>query len=177
MFAPQALAGAPASNADSWDGYRSARARVFNAAAGAGVRHLVVLTGDVHSSWAYDLAPNPFDPVHYDPATGRGAVGTEIVTPAVTSPGGPPADRIPALYAARPHLKYVAGEQQRGYVVLDLTPQRLQADWWFVPTIVERSASERFAKGMVSGAVMPRLEEASTPAAPGSPPDPAPDLL
>lgn len=177
MFAPQALAGAPASNTDSWDGYRAARHRVFDAAAAAGVRHLVVLTGDVHSSWAYDLARNPFEPVNYDPATGRGVVGTEIVTPAITSPGGPAADRIASLYATRPHLKFVAGEQQRGYVVLDVTPQRLQADWWFVPSIVERSSSERFAKGMVSAAALPHLEEVSSPAASGPAPDPAPDLL
>ena len=63
MFAPQAPPGTqPAANTDSWDGYRAARGRVFDAAASAGVTHLVVLTGDVHSSWAYDLARDPFDP-------------------------------------------------------------------------------------------------------------------
>jgi hypothetical protein len=62
-------------------------------------------------------------------------------------------------------------------VVLDLSPQRLQADWWFVPTIVERNASERFAKGMISDAATPHFEEASGPATSGPSPDPAPDLL
>ena len=61
MFAPQSPAGKPAGSNDSWDGYRAARTRVFEAAAGAGVKHLVVLTGDVHSAWAYDLARDPFD--------------------------------------------------------------------------------------------------------------------
>ena len=177
MFAPQVQSGVPAGNTDSWDGYRAARNRVFDAAAHAGVRHLVVLTGDVHSSWAFDLARDPFDRAKFDPANGRGAVGSEIVTPAVTSPGGPAGDRIAALYAARPHLRFVAGEQQRGYVILDLTPQRLQADWWFVPTIAERSASERFAKGMASDAAKPHFEEMSLPAGPGPSPDPASDLL
>ena len=175
MFAAQTPAGAAASNADSWDGYRAARGRVFEAAAQAGVRHLVVLTGDVHSSWAYDLARDPF--AAYDPSTGQGGIGSEIVTPAVTSPGGPAADRIPALYASRPHLKFVAGEGQRGYVVLELTPERLQADWWFVPTVVQQIASERFAKGMVSDALRPHLVDAGAPMAPVPAPDPAPDLL
>jgi alkaline phosphatase D len=177
MFAPQTQAAQPASSTDSWDGYRSARTRVLDAATTAGVRHLLVLTGDVHSSWAYDLARDPFERANYDPATGRGALGTEIITPAVTSPGGPSAERAATLYATRPHLKYVAGESQRGYVVLDLTPERLQADWWFVPTILEPTTSERFAKGMASPAGRPHLEEVNGPAAPGSAPDPAPDLL
>jgi alkaline phosphatase D len=149
---------------------------VLDAVAATKVRHLVVLTGDVHSSWAYDLARNPFEKAGYDPNTGLGAIGTEIVTPSVTSPGGPPPDRVPALHAARPHLKYVTGEYH-GYVILDLSRERLQADWWAVPTITERSASERFAKGMVSGAVLPRLEDASRPSAAVAAPDPAPDLL
>ena len=73
--------------------------------------------------------------------------------------------------SARPHLKYVSGDY-RGYVVLDITPDRLQADWWYVPTIRERSASEQFGKGMVSEAGRPHLVDTSGPA--GS--KPSPDL-
>jgi alkaline phosphatase D len=172
MFAPQTPMGGPSASTDAWDGYRAARNRVFDAASGIGVKHLVVLTGDVHSAWAYDLARDPFS-AKYDAATGRGAIGTEIVTPAVTSPGGPAADRVPAILAARPHLKYVVG-QRRGYVVLDLTPERLQADWWFVPSIAERSASEQFGKGMVSEAGRPHLTEAASPLPARTSADPAP---
>ena len=64
--------------------------------------------------------------------------------------------------AARPHLKYVAGEH-RGYVVLDLTPERLQADWWYVPTILERSDSGTIRKGMVSEAGRPHLADVDRP--------------
>jgi alkaline phosphatase D len=175
MFAPQSPLGAPAANTDSWDGYRAARNRVFDAATGAGVKQLVVLTGDVHSAWAYDLARDPFT-AKYNAATGRGAMGAEIVTPAVTSPGGPAPDRVPALMAARPHLKYVVG-QQRGYTVVDITRERLQADWWFVPTITERSTSEQFGKGMVVEAGRPHLTPVSNPVPTRSSPDPAPEFL
>jgi alkaline phosphatase D len=171
MFAPQTPMGKPSVNTDSWDGYRAARSRVFDMAERAGVKHLVVLTGDVHSSWAYDLARNPFDTSTYDPASGRGAIGTEIVAPAVTSPNPLTVDRMPAILAARPHLKYVAGEH-RGYVVLDITPERLQADWWVVPTVTERTSEERFAKGIVSEAGRPHCIDAGQPAAT----KPAPDL-
>jgi alkaline phosphatase D len=173
MFAPQAPGGTPAGSTDSWEGYRAARGRVFDMAAGARVKHLMVLTGDVHSSWAYDLARDPFTAARYDPTTGRGAVGTEIVTPAVTSPNGLTPDRVAALQAARPHLKYVTG-RYRGYVVLDITRERLQADWWSVPTIAERSAAEAFEKGMVSAAGQPCLTDAGSPAPSRPSRDPAP---
>jgi alkaline phosphatase D len=163
MMSPQVPRGVPAPNSDSWDGYRAARNRVFDAATSAGVQHLVVLTGDVHSSWGYDLTRDPFDRKRYDPATGAGALGTEIITPSITSPAWPPADQLAAIQAARPHLKYVSGDE-RGYVVLDITRERLQADWWYVPTILERTASERFGKGMVSAAGQPHLVDASAPA-------------
>ena len=165
MMSPQVPPHAPATNADSWDGYSAARNRLFDAAAAAKVKNLVVLTGDVHSAWAYDLVRDPFDPKKYNPATGAGVIGTEIITPSITSPGWPPADQLAAIRAARPHLKYVTGEH-RGYVVLDLTPERLQADWWYVPTVLERSASEQFGKGMVSEARRPQLADASTPSPP-----------
>lgn len=165
MFAPQVPRGTAAVSNDSWDGYRAARERVFNAAAAAKSRHLVVLTGDVHSSWAYDLARDPFDRKKYDPSTGAGAIGTEIVTPSITSPTGLRREQFPALHAARPHLKYVSAEQH-GYVVLDVTRERLQADWWYVPTVLERTESEQFGKGLVSEAGHPHLADASTPAPP-----------
>jgi alkaline phosphatase D len=162
MMSPQAPPGASTPASDTWDGYRAARTRVFDAARAAGVQHLIVLTGDVHSSWAYDLAPEPFDSKRYDPATGRGALGTEIVAPPVSSPVWSPGDRLADIRRARPHLKYLAGEH-RGYVVLDITAERLQADWWYVPTVLERTASEQFGKGMVSEAGRPHLVEATNP--------------
>jgi alkaline phosphatase D len=165
MLAPQVPRGSAAVNSDSWDGYRAARDRLFDAAAAAKTRHLVVLTGDVHSSWAYDVARDPFDRKSYDPATGAGAMGIEIVTPSVTSPTGLRDDQLAALMSARPHLKYVSGAH-RGYTVIDITRDRLQADWWYVPSIVERTASEQFGKGMVSEAGRPHLVDASTPSPP-----------
>ena len=165
MMSPQVARGAASTSNDSWDGYRAARDRVFDAAAAANVKHLVVLTGDVHSSWGYDLVRDPFDRKTYDPSTGAGAIGTEIVTPSITSPAWPPEDQLATIKAARPHLKYVTG-QHRGYVVLDITRERLQADWWYVPTILERSESEQFGKGMVSAAGQPHLVDASAPATP-----------
>jgi len=163
MFSPQTAAGAATPNADSWDGYRAARARVLDAAAAAGSKHLVVLTGDVHSSWGYDIAPNPFDPKRYDPRTGQGAVGTEIITPAVSSPPGFNPSQTAQILAGRPHLKYFSTEY-RGYVVLDLTREQLQAEWWSVPTVLERTPAETLERSLVAAADRPGLAAAPSPA-------------
>ena len=83
----------------------------------------------------------------------------------MTSPTALSTNQAASLLAARPHLKYVSGEH-RGYVVLDITRERLQADWWYVPTVLERTASEQFGRGMISPAARPHLVEAATPASP-----------
>ena len=50
------------------------------------------------------------------------------------------------------------------YVVLDVQPKHIQADWFFVPTVTARTDEERFAKGFVSEAGAPHLVEVGTPA-------------
>jgi alkaline phosphatase D len=101
------------------------------------VNDIVILTGDIHSSWAHDLVFNPNDPAEYDPVTGRGCVGVEIVTPAITSPG------IPTVFLglveqARPfnqHIRY-SELTKRGFVILDITAERLQGAWYHFEDII-----------------------------------------
>lgn len=175
MFAPQTPAGQAAGNADSWDGYRVSRSRVFDMVERHKVPNFVVLTGDVHSSWGFDLPRGISDA--YDPATGLGSLGVEIVCPAVSSPTPfQPADaaaRTATLRAARPHLRYVDGVS-RGYVVMDVTRDRLQADWWLLDSVKARNSEQHFAKGLVCEAGRRHLVDASSPMAPVTGPDPAP---
>jgi alkaline phosphatase D len=166
MFAPQTEAGVRAGNPDSWDGYRASRARVFDMVERAKVRNLAVLTGDVHSSWAYDLPRRPFD--GYDTATGKGSLGVEFAGTSVTSPSnlgrGPDGPKqLADAMAARPHLRYVDG-RYRGYFIVDLTRERLQADYYAVATIEERSTNERFEKGLITESGRNHLIEVSSPA-------------
>jgi alkaline phosphatase D len=167
MFSPLSRPGAPAQSTDTWEAYRPARQRLIDAIAGEKLRNVVVLTGDVHSSWGYDIAPNPWD--GYDPGTGRGTLAVEIVVPAITSPSGfgTPAEaapRIEKLKKERPHLRYIEGTL-RGYVVLDVTRERVQADWYYVPTVTEKTTTEQFGKGLVSVAGSPHLSDVGAPAA------------
>ena len=165
MFAPMAPWGQPSGNKDAWDGYRPARDRVVDFLEATGMKNTVILTGDVHSSWAYDVAKDPWG--RYDAATGRGATAIELVTPSITSRTGwtaeTAAERLRTLRAARPHLRWADG-LSHGYLVLTVTREAVQSDWFGVPTIEERTGKEHFVKGFTSAFNTPHLIEASGPA-------------
>jgi len=164
MFAATTPWGQPAGNADAWDGYRPARDRVVDHLEGSGMKNAVILTGDVHSSWAYDIAKDPWET--YDRTTGRGTSAIEFVTPSVTSPSGwtteNAASRLGNAKASRPHLHWADG-LSHGYVVVNITKDAVQGDFFGVPTIEARTDKEIFVKGFVSEYNKPHLLEASTP--------------
>jgi alkaline phosphatase D len=124
-----AKAGLPL-NMDSWDGYPAARDRLLAAAQRAGA-DLVTLSGDSHNAWAFDLEHD-----------GKSA-GIEVGGHSVTSPGfesytrGISDDvRVAALRHSSPQLKW-ANTQDRGYVTVGFTPDRVTADWHSVASIRE----------------------------------------
>ncbi len=121
-------------NHDSWDGYPQARRRLLQAALDADA-NLVVLSGDSHNGWAFDLDLD-----------GHRA-GIEIAGTSVTSPGNE--DDYPGVapdvaaretIARNPQLKW-ANLHQRGYATLQLTPQRATAEWVFMRTIREHTTA------------------------------------
>ena len=177
MFAPQSEPGRPTNNPDSWDGYRVGRDRVFSMVEDLKLDNFVVLTGDVHSNWAFDLPRRPYD--GYDTTTGRGSLGIEFAGTSVTSLSnlgtGPDGEQqLASTRAARPHLHYVDG-RYRGYYLVDVTRERLQADFYGMSTIEKRSHEERFLKGFAAPAGQMHLTEQTSPApAPTTAPDPAP---
>ena len=74
----------------------------------------------------------------------------------------------------RPHLRWHDLDRQ-GYGLLDLAPERAQAEWWFVETVTERRADERFARALRTRAGRSHLEPvvlASRPPAGAPPPAP-----
>ena len=100
---------------------------------------VAVLSGDIHSSWAADLP-----------------VGAEFVSPSVTTdtfsrtvlpslPGLPALARRLFLSQNR-HLR-LCDLDHHGYVTVDVTPERIQGDWWHVDTIARRPSGERWAGG------------------------------
>lgn len=124
-------AGLP-SNMDAWDGYPAARARVFEAALAANA-NLVVLAGDTHNAWAFDLAHEGTP------------VGVELGGNSVSSPGFEtyltfvkPDTLAAALVAENEQLKW-ADTSQRGYMMVELTPARATTEYRFMAGIRQRS--------------------------------------
>ncbi|MNC94787.1 hypothetical protein D3C83_117370 [compost metagenome] len=52
--------------------------------------------------------------------------------------------RAPLLRQVAPHVKFLDGDGN-GYVVLDITSERILAEWYFVANVRERSADEKKA--------------------------------
>ncbi|MYX13370.1 alkaline phosphatase [Streptomyces sp. SID8374] len=138
---------------DAWDGYTASRQRVLAGAESAGVQNLMVLTGDVHVSYAFDLKKD-FD----DPSSRT--VGTEIVTTSISS-GKDGAER-PANWQnqtrANPHMKHYNG--RRGYAVVTLTEKEARADFRTVSAVTTPGAPVTTAASFVTEAGNPGLKPA-----------------
>jgi alkaline phosphatase D len=123
-------------NKDQWDGYRAARQEILEHLADNGIDNTVFFTGDIHSSWACDV---PLDPGGY-PLTSP-SVATELVGTSVTSDnldeivGAPPRTTSVAVEesfkASNRHVKMIEFDSH-GYSVVDVTPTRVQMDWWYL---------------------------------------------
>ncbi|HEY6723914.1 MAG TPA: alkaline phosphatase D family protein [Polyangiaceae bacterium] len=130
------------SNNDAWEGYPASRQRLFDLIESRSLDNVVVLTGDIHMSWAFDVLPR--DAEAYDPGTGAGSIAVEFVAPSVTSPslGQGPAETLEEALRAVPHVR-LAQLWKRGYLLLDVDHDRLQAEWYLFER-VDAPADEEF---------------------------------
>ena len=129
-------------NPGQWDGYPDERERLLRLL-GASPTPTVVLSGDLHSSWLAELR-----------AADGAVVATELTGPAVSAPAfarklAPP---LPggrrlleaAILSQNRHIRWV-DTAHHGYLVLDVTPERLEAEWWHVAHVDRRTREERCA--------------------------------
>lgn len=137
---------------DRWDGYPAARSRLLDSAARARA-DLIVLSGDSHNAWAYDLQHE-----------GK-AVGVEFGGQSVSSLGlekrfgGDPAAIAGAFTATNPNLAW-CDTSRRGYMVLDLTPERASNEWLFLPSLNLKSVELQGSHAMVAERNARRLDRA-----------------
>ncbi|HEU4910961.1 MAG TPA: alkaline phosphatase D family protein [Actinomycetes bacterium] len=153
-------------NVDQWDGYTADRRELFTHLADHGVQDTVFLTGDIHSSWACDL---PLDAGTY-PASR--SVGTELVCTSVTSDNLDDLTKSPprttsvtveeGIKANNRHVKYLEFDSH-GYSVLDITPERVQMDWFYV---ADRTSPSSAAAWAASYAVPAGTQQAQRVAGP-----------
>ena len=150
LGAPNATGASIYANNDQWDGYDPARQRILDALEDKPVENLVVLTGDVHLALAFEISRDPNNPLAYIPNTGIGSFGVELVAPSISSAGDLQGLQLDPnelddfaeelvirgfdiLKVNNPHLQYT--DELNGYLVLDVTTDRINAEYWTVPTV------------------------------------------
>jgi alkaline phosphatase D len=144
-FARNGIAAAKAGlpyNLDNWGGYPAARSRLLAAAQRVDA-NLVVVTGDSHNGWAFDL-----------PEGGKPA-GVEFGGHSVSSPGFENATQgtDPAVIArgliesSKSELRWV-DTSNRGYMHLSLTPQAATNEWVFMSTVKDLSMATKASHKM-----------------------------
>ena len=109
---------------DVWSGYPAARARLLSHIAERGTANPVVLTGDIHASFANDIRVD-YEDVAASP------VATEYVCTSITAGGTTPADYVAPIAAGYPHFKLADG-RHGGYSAATLTRDRWMTDFLVV---------------------------------------------
>ncbi len=130
---------------DQWDGYTAERDELFRFLEEHAIPSVVFLSGDVHTAWAVELKRNPQDP-------DERAAAVELVTASITTEnlddalGAEPRTRSLEIERQvaedNPHVHWV-NLDAHGYVLVDVTPERLRGEWWFVPETHRRVPGER----------------------------------
>ena len=127
---------------DGWDGYPMARRRLLEYLGARKPANPVVIGGDVHSFWVGDLKPD------FDDARSP-VVATEVVGTSITSQQGRSEEQLQALMADNPHLRFIHGAR-RGYVRVEVTPERLRADLQAMRSVTDpRAAVDTLASFVV----------------------------
>jgi alkaline phosphatase D len=163
------VAGGRPVNLDQWDGYGASRLRLLWHLLAGGISNVVVLSGDLHSSWANEIAFNPFQAGGYQP------LAVEFVGPGITSPAildeGLASILEGLVDGTHPHVKYVDVDR-RGYFLVDLDRERVQAEWYYPDTVLAPSDVELFGYAARSASGTNLLVPAGGPSAPkpGAPP-------
>ena len=129
---------------DQWDGYPAEREMIYSYFQNH-PGNFVVLSGDIHVSMALEIRKDPYD-LEAEP------IAVEFVNTSITAQNfddkmkWPPRTQSLAyeeeLKQHLNHVKYV-NLDGHGYNVVDVTPERVQVEWWHVDTVLSPSHRER----------------------------------
>ena len=128
---------------DNWNGYPAARARVLGAAQAAQA-NLLVLSGDSHNAWGFDLA-------HAGKPAGVEFAGQSVASFGFEARFDADPKRIAAdLVAANRQLKW-CDVSRRGYMTVTLSRDEARNDWLFLDTVKQRSTALSGQHGVTVG--------------------------
>lgn len=115
-------------------GHTASRERITNFVQSKNLNNVIVLTGDVHASWACDLKAD------YNNSSSN-VIGAEFVGTSITS-GGNGADKrsdTDKILGLNPHIKFF--NDYRGYVRCTVTPEEWRTDYRVVPFVTSPGAA------------------------------------
>ena len=130
---------------DQWDGYPAERYLLMRRMRDHKLGNFIVLGSDICIGLAQVLKMDPFDPA-------QKAIAVECINTSVT------ARNFDDLMGWEPRTKSLAYEQEllelfpgmnyldldsHGYNIVDLTPERVQVEWWYVDTVQKRTHNEQ----------------------------------
>ncbi|KAK5939260.1 hypothetical protein PMZ80_008563 [Knufia obscura] len=130
-------------NYDAWDGYQANRNRTFQHLYENNITNNIVMAGDSHMSWVSDLIW--LDEHPYDESTGAGSVGVEFAGTAVSSPC--PFGQNITHVAANNYSNWLVHANKelqwqdvyyRGYYELTISKEKVDAQYFGIPSIVQR---------------------------------------
>ena len=130
MFAPLRI-GKKVLNNDQWDGYEYEREKLLDFIDSIRLTNIVILSGDIHSSWA-NIVKTP-----------GGITVPEFITPSVTSPS---VGRIPgkisnlAIKTFWNDVKYL-NLWRRGFMQITFSPDTLFVKWYYLKTVKEHDTT------------------------------------
>ncbi|WP_308494480.1 alkaline phosphatase D family protein [Duganella levis] len=138
---------------DGWDGYPVARQRLMDTLHTSRASNPLVLSGDVHSFFASELARNPSRPR----SAGNPLVATEFCGTSITSPSRSQA-RTDDFVRMNPAIKYGRSDK-RGYMLLTITPADTSAHFLALDDVHTSASPIARAAGFVVQNGQPGLKK------------------
>lgn len=137
-----------------WDGYVTERNHIYQLLRDNHIHNNIVVSGDLHMSFASNLVEDPLNRKLYNRHTGEGAVGVEFL-PTSISRGNFDKQHLPKVVTniARRVFRRINPQNvymdllQHGYGILDITPERCVAEFWYTP-IRSVTTEQHMARGL-----------------------------
>jgi len=134
-------------NYDAWDGYQSNKNRTLHHLYSNNINNNIFLAGDSHASWVSDLIW--LDEKDYDSVSGAGSIGVEFAGTAVSSPSPfgenitiPAANNYSSIIQSANAELHWQDLYYRGYYELHFTHDKVDANFFGIPTIREKKGWE-----------------------------------
>jgi len=136
---------------DSWTGYPAARQRILQHIVDRQIANPVVLTGDLHTSWAADVKLDWDDP-------NAPAIGSEYICTSITAGGVEPSS---SLHVYKDNFDYIRffDPNRGGYTAVELTNDLWKSDYYLVDNMTQFDSRVRHLATWVTERDNPGVQE------------------